>query len=241
MKIMKKILKKKEKFILHHIKKINLAETSENIIMKKMMQDQIITVDTIETVDTIKIIEKYFSKKQEKPEKEKKIAIPEIKNKEMFPSLTGNTDIKTTDKPENKRQSIFLDDDEIEKSKQKCDWNAIIKNQKPDVKKDSPDYVKPGWVKIGYDKEEGKFVYTYGDPVPPLPLLVEWKKQQAIQKRMEFIKMMEEREEYNNYMHEYEVVPGYEDYEDYESSDDEFIEVLEEECSDDEEYYEDDY
>jgi len=176
----------------------------------------------------------YFNKKyNDYKKKEKKIIMPEINDKNLFPSLEENAE-------ENKRQSIFLDDDEIEKSKSKGDWKSIIKNQKPDVKKDSPDYIKPGWVKIEYDKIQGKFVYTYGDKVPPLPLIVEWKKQQAIQKRNEFIKRMEELEEYDYYMHEYEIVPGYEDYEDYESSGDEFIEVVEEESSD-EEYYEDDY
>jgi hypothetical protein len=176
----------------------------------------------------------YFNKKyNDYKKKEKKIIMPEINDKNLFPSLEENVE-------ENKRQSIFLDDDEIEKSKSKSDWKSIIKNQKPDIKKDSPDYIKPGWVKIEYDKIQGKFVYTYGDKVPLLPLLVEWKKQKAIQKRNEFIKRMEELEEYDYYMHEYEIVPGYEDYENYESSDDEFIEIGEEEFSD-EEYYEDDY
>ena len=132
------------------------------------------------------------SKFKDRAEPEKpKVVIPDVHNKELFPSLGGkpttkkniksqeqvekaqpsvdpNVESKIEPKIESKIENNNVEKDSEDaanvvtnKKEKKGLWSSVVKYQAPEVTEEDPDYIPPGWVRIKYDKETKEFVYTY--------------------------------------------------------------------------------
>lgn len=94
-------------------------------------------------------------------------------------------------------------DSEIENINQAASWvemTTVRKYQDRSVKEDHPRFIKPGWVRISYDKQAGQYVYEYGAEVPESHRMKLIREEEKRRKQIEWEKRMQEWEEYDECM-----------------------------------------
>jgi len=166
----------------------------------------------------------FKSKRPEKPKKVEQVA-PDFENKELFPTLneknvvidqnnpwskklvvkeekTGE-DIEETKSETENEEDIEQDNESENENSNSVSWAemaTIRKYQDKSIKEDDPRYIKPGWVRISYDKETHKYVHEYGAEVPETPLMKLIREEEKRRKQLEWEKRLQEWEEYDECM-----------------------------------------
>ena len=160
--------------------------------------------------------------KKKEPEK----IMPNINDKEMFPTLAVKNTVIEENNPWSKKlvvnsdnsndnekgieeqeqeqeQENYESDNQEEKEvedKVQDSWSTIIKRQDPKVKEDDPDFIKPGWVRLSYDKTLKRYVQEHGAEVPESQFYRELRLARLRKIQEEWEKRMQEYEEYDEYM-----------------------------------------
>lgn len=154
-------------------------------------------------------------------EKEPPKIMPNINDKELFPSLAvKNTELEESNpwskklvvnsENENNEEPVENDVEEKEnteeieevqnKESEDNSWSTIIKRQDPKVKEDDPDFIKPGWVRLSYDRQLKRYVQEHGAEVPESSFYRELRLARMRQFQEEWEKRMQEYEEYDEFM-----------------------------------------
>ena len=111
---------------------------------------------------------------------------------------------ESQDESENKSESESESESENKEiSDTKKTWaemTIIRKYQDTSVKEDDPKFIKPGWVRISYDKETHNFVHEYGAEVPETPLMKLLREDEKRRKQLEWERRLEEWDKYDEYM-----------------------------------------
>ena len=165
----------------------------------------------------------FKSKRRAKPKRVEQVA-PDFENKELFPTLNAKNVIidqnnpwskklvvkeeKTGDDIEETKSETENDDNESDNESDNENSNpvswaelaTIRKYQDKSVKVDDPRYIKPGWVRISFDKETHRYVYEYGAEVPETHLMKLIREEQKRRKQLEWEKKLQEWEEYDECM-----------------------------------------
>lgn len=164
------------------------------------------------------------------PKKKKEQIAPDFDNSELFPTLApekiildkGNAWSKkmvVKEKDEKAESEDESEDESQDESQDKSDtetesenkevsdtkktWAemAIIKKyQDASVKEDDPNFIKPGWIRISYDKETHNFVHEYGAEVPETPLMKLLREDEKRRKQLEWERRQEEWDAYEECM-----------------------------------------
>lgn len=154
------------------------------------------------------------------PIKEKELPkiMPNINDEELFPTLAvKNTvleesnpwskklDINSDNENNEEKQEVVNDEEEAEEDEEEDEeednsWSTIIKRQDPKVKEDHPDFIKPGWVRLSYDREQKRYVQEHGAEVPESSFYRELRLARMRKLQEEWEKRMQEYEEYDEFM-----------------------------------------
>lgn len=157
------------------------------------------------------------------PKQEEKVKIaPNVNDEEAFPTLAPQNVIISNDsswakklvvkeepvkeEPVNKEEEEDIQHDDtseefIEETNQdKDNWATIIKRQDPAVKEDDPDFIKPGWVRLSYDKESKKYVQEWGAEVPESAFFRELRLAKIRKFYEDWNRRIKEYEEYDEFM-----------------------------------------
>jgi hypothetical protein len=171
----------------------------------------------------------FKSKRDRKPKKVEPVA-PNFENKKLFPTLNTKNVITDQNNPWSKKLVVKEEktEEDIDETKnesegecedsgnesdsseseneninQASSWvemTTVRKYQDKSVKEDHPRFIKPGWVRISYDKQEHQYVYEYGAEVPESYLMKLIREEEKRRKQIEWEKRIQEWEEYDEYM-----------------------------------------
>ncbi len=154
-------------------------------------------------------------------EKEPPKIMPNINDEELFPTLAVkntvieennpwskklvvNSENNTNEEKQEDDDSIVEENAEIEEVEEEesvdNSWSTIIKRQDPKVKEDDPDFIKPGWVRLSYDKTLKRYVQEHGAEVPESLFYRELRLARMRKFQEEWEKRMQEYEEYDEFM-----------------------------------------
>lgn len=150
-------------------------------------------------------------------EKEPPKIMPNINDEELFPTLAVKNTVIEESNPWSKKLTINSDNENNEEKQEEVindvedkveekaeaeenSWSTIIKRQDPKVKEDDPDFIKPGWVRLSYDRELKRYVQEHGAQVPESTFYRELRLARMRKFQEEWEKRMQEYEEYDEFM-----------------------------------------
>lgn len=154
-------------------------------------------------------------------EKEPPKIMPNINDEELFPTLAVKNTVIEENNPWSKKLVVNSENNTNEEKQEDDDstveenaeieeveeeesvdnsWSTIIKRQDPKVKEDDPDFIKPGWVRLSYDKTLKRYVQEHGAEVPESSFYRELRLARMRKFQEEWEKRMQEYEEYDEFM-----------------------------------------
>ena len=150
-------------------------------------------------------------------EKEPPKIMPNINDEELFPTLAVKNTVIEESNPWSKKLTINSDsenkeevtnevEDKVDEEENEDEepeinsWSTIIKRQDPKVKEDDPDFIKPGWVRLSYDRELKRYVQEHGAEVPESSFYRDLRLARMRKFQEEWEKRMQEYEEYDEFM-----------------------------------------
>ena len=155
---------------------------------------------TLNTKNVITDQNNPWSKKMVVKEKKTEEDIDETKNESEGQDNESEGEDNESEGEDNESEG---EDSGNENNNQMPSWiemTTVRKYQDKSVKEDDPRFIKPGWVRISYDKQEQQYVYEYGAEVPESYLMKLIREEEKRRKQIEWEKRMQEWEEYDEYM-----------------------------------------